>query len=35
LLVRLLARDGFDLRAQMIPVLTALADVPVPRVWRL
>lgn len=35
LLVRLLAEDGFALRAQMIPVMTALADVPVPRVWRL
>lgn len=35
LLVRLLAEDGFALRAQMIPVITALADVPVPRVWRL
>ncbi len=34
-LVRLLAEDGFALRAQMIPVMTALADVPVPRVWRL
>ena len=30
-----LAEDGFALRAQMIPVMTALADVPVPRVWRL
>lgn len=35
LLVRLLAEDGFALRAQMIPVMNALADVPVPRVWRL
>ena len=35
LLVRLLAEDGFALRHQMIPVMTALADVPVPRVWRL
>lgn len=35
LLVRLLAKDGFDLRRQMIPVVSALADVPIPRVWRL
>ena len=35
LLVRLLAEDSFELRKQMIPVMTALADVPVPRVWRL
>ncbi|WP_333712599.1 urease accessory protein UreD [Yoonia sp.] len=35
LLVRLLANDGFDLRHQMLGVITALADVPIPRVWRL
>lgn len=35
LLVRLLASDGYTLRQQMIPVLTALTDTPIPRVWRL
>lgn len=35
LLVRLLAKDGFDLRRQMIPVVEALATAPIPRVWRL
>ena len=35
LLVRLLAGDGFHLRQQLIPAISALADVPVPRVWRL
>lgn len=35
LLVRLLAKDGFDLRKQMIPVVEALATAPIPRVWRL
>jgi urease accessory protein len=35
LLVRLLADDGFDLRRQLIPVISMLADVPIPRVWRL
>lgn len=35
LLVRLLAQDGFELRKQMIPVVEALANAPIPRVWRL
>ncbi len=35
LLVRLLAADGFALRQQLIPVIEALADVPLPRVWKL
>jgi urease accessory protein len=35
LLVRLLATDGFALRRQMIPVIEALTDQPIPRVWRL
>ena len=35
LLVRLVARDGYELRRQMIPVVEALATAPIPRVWRL
>ena len=35
LLVRVLARDGFDLRRQLIPIIAALRDVPLPRVWSL
>lgn len=35
LLVRLLAKDGFDLRKQMIPLVETLATAPMPRVWRL
>jgi urease accessory protein len=35
LLVRLLAQDGFALRRQLIPVIEALSDAPIPRVWRL
>lgn len=35
LLIRLLAKDGFELRHQMIPVIEALATAPMPRVWRL
>ncbi|WP_296423316.1 urease accessory protein UreD [Yoonia sp.] len=35
LLVRLLARDGFDLRRALIPVIEALSAAPLPRVWRL
>lgn len=35
LLVRLLAKDGFGLRKQLIPVVEALATAPMPRVWRL
>lgn len=35
LLLRLLARDGFALRQQLIPVIEALSGASVPRVWRL
>ncbi len=35
LLIRLLATDGFALRQQMIPLITALSGAPLPRVWRL
>lgn len=35
LLVRLLAEDGFTLRRDLIPVIEALSDAPLPRVWRL
>ncbi|MEL6681677.1 MAG: urease accessory protein UreD [Pseudomonadota bacterium] len=35
LLVRLLAADGFALRAELIPVVEALSSAPIPRVWRL
>lgn len=35
LLLRILATDGFALRKQLIPVIEALSDAPIPRVWRL
>ncbi|KJZ21068.1 urease accessory protein ureD [Loktanella sp. S4079] len=35
LLVRLLAKDGFALRCQLIPIVEALSTAPIPRVWRL
>ena len=35
LLIRLLARDGFTLRQQLIPIVEALSTAPIPRVWRL
>ena len=35
LLVRLLAEDGYHLRRQLWPVMTALSNVPIPRVWSL
>jgi urease accessory protein len=35
LLVRLLARDGFALRATLLPLLRALAGGPMPKVWSL
>lgn len=35
LLVRLLAQDGMALRHQLIPVIEALSNGPLPRVWRL
>ena len=34
-LVRLIAKDGFDMRRQMVPVIGALSGAPIPRVWRL
>lgn len=33
LVVRLVAGDGFGLRRQLLPVLGALRDVPLPRIW--
>ncbi|PUB18593.1 urease accessory protein UreD [Yoonia sediminilitoris] len=35
LLLRFLAKDGFDLRHDIIPVIEALSEVPLPKVWRL
>jgi urease accessory protein len=35
LLIRLLAADGFALRACLFPLIAALSDAPAPRVWRL
>ena len=35
LFLRLLAPDGFRLRKQLIPVIEALTNAPIPRVWRL
>lgn len=35
LLIRLLAQDGFALRKEMIPVISALRSAPIPRVWSL
>ncbi len=35
LLARFVAKDGFALRRDLIPVIEALSDAPLPRVWRL
>ncbi len=35
LFIRLLARDGFSLRRDLIPVIERLSIVPLPKVWRL
>ncbi len=35
LLIRILADDGFALRKVLIPVIEALSQAPMPRVWRL
>lgn len=35
LLIRMLAKDGFALRRQLIPVVEGLSAAPIPRVWRL
>jgi len=35
LFARLLARDGFELRASLIPVIECLSATPLPKVWRL
>lgn len=33
LVIRLVARDGFALRKALLPILAALRDVPLPRIW--
>ena len=35
LVARLLAPDGFALRAGLVPLLTLLGDAPLPRTWML
>lgn len=35
LFIRILAEDGFALRKTLVPVITALTDRPLPKVWRL
>lgn len=35
LLIRLLARDGYTMRQNLIPLVEALSAAPIPRVWRL